>query len=542
MPALRRRSLLALGAGLAAAPMAARAQATPPTSRKGQVIVGLSQEPTAFNPLMPGIEVDETIWMNVFDTLWYPLPDGSLVPSLAVEVPSTENGGISADGLSWTVKLREGVQWHDGKPFTAEDVKYTLELIVAPGFKARTRLGHALVRDIQIKGSHEISWRMESAFAPYLAFLSNTYIVPKHLLGTASDPNTAPFNGAPVGTGPFRWDRRVPGDHIQLVANPSYFGKGPYLERAILKYVPDMTVLYAQFRTGGVDCIIGTGIPANFVEEAKKLPGKRVSYGSSGSLEVIMPNLGHPVLGDKAVRQALYAGTNKQAIIDIIFYGLHKQTESFAPQESWVYRDDLPKQRFDLAAANAILDKAGWVRGSNGMRAKGGVPLAFDISTTTGNALREQSQQLLLQDWSKAGIAAKINNMPAAVIWGEFYTRSKFDSLLVGTGFRSGIDPDPSNRFSSKAIPVKGGSGGNYMQWENAEADKLMEEAQVIFDPNRRKQLYGRLQEIVREELPILPVYQYVTAEGTRSNMMGYQPNINARQNTWNMREWYWAS
>ncbi|WP_159993882.1 peptide ABC transporter substrate-binding protein [Roseomonas sp. 18066] len=543
-PALRRRALLALGAGagLAAAPARAQ-QAAPPAqgTRKGQVVVGLSQEPTVFNPLMPGIEVDETIWMNVFDTLWYPMPDGSLVPSLATEVPSTTNGGISADGLRWRVKLREGVTWHDGTAFTAEDVKYTLELIVAPGFKSRTRLGHALVRDIEVVGPHEIAWRMESAFAPYMAFLSNTYVVPKHLLAAAADPNTAPFNGAPVGTGPFRWDRRVPGDHIQLAANEKYFGKGPFLERAILKYVPDMTALYAQFRTGQVDAIIGTGIPANFVPEAEKLPGRRITRTSSGSLEVLMPNLGQPALADKAVRQALYAGINKKGIIDVIFYGLHKPTESFAPQESWVYNADLPAHRFDLAAANAILDKAGWARGANGMRAKDGVPLAFDISTTTGNALREQSQQLLLQDWSKMGVAAKVNNMPAAVIWGEFYVRSKFQTLLVGTGFRSGIDPDPSNRFASNAIPVKGGSGGNYMQWENAEADRIMVEAQATFDTARRKALYLRLQEIVREELPILPVYQYVTAEGTKSNLMGYAPNINARQNTWNMREWYWA-
>lgn len=544
-PALGRRGLLALGAGATLAGSGARAQRAvppPPATRKGQAVVGISQEPTVFNPLMPGIEVDETVWMNVFSTLWYPEPDGTLVPDLAAEVPSTANGGISEDGLAWTVKLREGVVWHDGAPFTAEDVRYTLELINNAAFRTRTRQGHSLVREIVVKGPHEIAWRMEKAYAPYLALLSNTYIVPRHILEKAADPNTAPFNAAPVGTGPFRWSSRVPGDHIQLAANERYHGKGPYLERAILKYIPDQTALYAQFRTGQVDLIIGTGIPANFYAEAVKLPGRKVTTIPNASLEVLMPNLELPALSEKAVRQALYHAINKKGIIDIIYYGLHKPTESFAPRESWAYNPDLPAHSFDIGRANALLDQAGWARGGNGIRQKNGVPLEFAVSTTTGAALREQCQQLMMQDWQKIGVSMKINNMAAAVIWGEFYVRSKFQSLLVGTAFRTGIDPDPATRFSSDAIPVRGGSGGNYMQWVNPEVDRLLIEGQTSFDQARRKAVYFRLQEIVREELPILPIFQYAPVEGTKDQLIGYRPNINARQNTWNMREWYWAA
>jgi peptide/nickel transport system substrate-binding protein len=530
LPALHRREVLALGAGglLAASGVGARAQGrpTPPSKPTGQVVVGLSQEPTAFNPLMPGIEVDETVWMQVFNTMWVADPKGNLIADLAVEVPSEANGGISEGGLAWKVKLREGVTWHDGTAFTAEDVKYTLELINAPGFRARTRVGHALVKDIVVKGPHEISWRMEKAYSPYLALLSNTYIVPKHLLEKASDPNTAPFNGAPVGTGPFKWGQRTPGDNITLVANERYHGKGPYLGKAVLKYVPDQTALYAQFRTGQVDLIIGTGIPANFYTEAVKLPGRKVAKVPSASLEILMPNLEHPALSDKAVRQALYASINKQAIIDIIFYGIHTPTESFAPQESWAYNPNLPKQVYDIGS---------------GVRMKDNVPLEFAVSTTTGAALREQCQQLMMQDWQQIGASMKINNMPAAVLWGDFYTLSKFQSVLVGTAFRTVIDPDPAARFASDAIPAKNGNGANQMQWQNAEVDKLLKAGQETFDQEKRKAIYGKLQEIAREELPILPIYQYAPIEGYKEGLIGYEPNINARQNTWNMGTWYWA-
>src|SRR5829696_7280582 len=139
-PSLRRREFLVLGAGALLGTGSARAQTPPPPSgRRGQVIVGLSQEPTVFNPLMPGIEVDESVWMNVFNALWNPDPEGNLIPELAAEVPTVHNGGISDGGLAWKVRLRDGVVWHDGEPFTAEDVKFSLELINSPGFRARTR-------------------------------------------------------------------------------------------------------------------------------------------------------------------------------------------------------------------------------------------------------------------------------------------------------------------------------------------------------------------------------------------------------------------
>ena len=549
MPAIHRRHVLGLGVGAAAmaSGLGARAQTggkpvpPPPGKPTGVVVVGLSQEPTAFNPLMPGVEVDEVVWTSVFNSLWVAEPDGSLKPDLALEVPSESNGGISEGGLAWTVKLRDGVVWHDGAPFTAEDVKYSLELINAPGFKARTRVGHALVKDIVVKGPHEISWRMEKAYAPYLAMLANTHIVPKHILGKASDPNTAPFNQAPVGTGPFRWGTRQPGDNITLVANERYHGEGPYLERSVLKYVPDMTSLYAQFRTGQVDLVIISGIPANYYEEAIKLPGRKVAVAPSGNLEIIMPNLEHKAFAEKPVRQALYAALDKQAIIDAIYYGVPKPTESFAPRESWAFNPNLPAQKNDIAYANKLLDEAGWVRKGSGTRVKNGVPLEFAVSTTTGNQLREQCQQLMQQDWQKIGASMKINNMPAAVIWGEFYVRSKFEALLVGTTFRTGVDPDPASRFASDAIPVKGGSGGNYMQWQNKEADALMKAGQETFDQARRKEIYVKLQEIVREELPILPIYQYAPVEGVKDGLVGYRPNINQRQNAWNMGSWYWA-
>ncbi|MFC0407267.1 peptide ABC transporter substrate-binding protein [Roseomonas elaeocarpi] len=538
---MSRRALLALSAS-GAAIGAAKAQSTPPPSApRGQIVVGLSQEPTVFNPLMPSIEVDQGVWWALFNPLWGVDEEGNLTPQLATEVPSTANGGISADGLTWKLRLREGVTWHDSTPFTAEDVKFTIELLNNTAFRARTRQGHNLVREITIASPHEISWRMEKAYAPYLSLLAWTFIVPKHILAGASDPNTAPFNNAPVGTGPFRWGERVPGDHITLTANTKYFGEGPYLERVVFKYIPDLTVLYTQFRTGQIDHASISGILANYYEDAKKLKGLVLSVNPSQQVEAIAPNLGFPALADKAVRQALYQGMNKQAITDIVYYGLPKPTESFYPRQSWAFNADLPAHSYDPAKANKILDDAGWKRGARGIREKNGVRLEINTSTTAGNPLREQVQQLLVQDWQGIGVALKIANMPAAVIWGDFFINSKFQSVLVAATYQTSNDPDCAYRFHSNAIPAKGGSGSNTMQYVNPQVDALLDEASSNFDRDARRAAYQKVQALVRDDLAILPIYQPAPVEGYKEGLVGYKPNVNVQSNCWNIGTWYWV-
>ena len=218
-------------------------------------------------------------------------PKGVLQPNLVVEVPSQKNGGISEDGSHWRIRLRDDVRWHDGEPFTAEDVKFTLELITNPKFRAWRTSGHSLVRDIKVVSPTELTWRMEEAFAPYLSFLAETFMVPKHILEKEADPNAAAFNQAPVGTGAFKWAQRIAGDHIELVANTDYVGEGPYLERLVFKYIPDMTVLYTQFKSGDIDLVDQAYITADHYAEASKLPDRVVKlepgHRSSRSISIL---------------------------------------------------------------------------------------------------------------------------------------------------------------------------------------------------------------------------------------------------------------
>lgn len=527
------------GSNLLGQPALARTSPAKPT---GRVIVGLGQEPTVFNPLMVHIEVDDGVHFSVFDALFRIDPQGVIQPNLAVEVPDQKNGGISEDGLKWRIRLRDDVRWHDGTPFSAEDVKFTLELITNPNFRSWRTAGHALVRDITVISPTEISWRMEEPFAPYLSFLTETFIVPKHILEKEANPNNAAFNQAPVGTGPFKWGQRVPGDHLELVANPNYFGEGPHIERLVFKYIPDLTVLYTQFKSGDVDLVGQPYITPDHYGEAKTLPNRVVTLVPRTSFESFYLNLERPQFKELAVREALYAAIDKEAIIQGLYYGVPTPTETFMPRQSFFFNANLPLHQFDVNRAGKILDQAGWAKGADGIRAKNGVRLSFTNSTTSGDPLREQVQQFLQQTFAQLGVEMKISNLPAAVMWGEFWTQSLFDSVIVGSSYLIGADPDVTNRLHSHSIAVKGGRGSNNAQYTNPEVDALLDKGARTFDPEARRAIYSRVQELVRRDLPFLPLYQSNAVEGLKKGINGFVPNGNTRTESWNALAWYWAS
>ena len=319
-------------------------------------------------------------------------------PDLVAEVPTVENGGISADGLNWKVKLNDGVKWHDGTPFTAEDVKFTIELITTR-LPAGRRAGHELVRDITVVSPTEMTWRIGEAYAPYPAILSWTFIVPKHILGEEADPNTAPSTPRPdrhrrVQVGRARSRR----PHHARWADPDYFGEGPYLERLIFKYIPDMTVLYTQFQTGDVDYTGLQGITPDHYEEAKALADRRDASRCRSPSSRTSPS----------TRAAASSRTRRCATRSISRWTSRASSTallrpadadgSFLPQQSWAYNPDLPKHASTVRRRpRRSSTKPAGSRAATACATKNGVRLEFTDSTTAGNHIREQAQQLLQQ-------------------------------------------------------------------------------------------------------------------------------------------------
>ncbi len=538
----RRQALMMMGAAGAAlmTPMAigrdkafaANADAT------GQLVLAFSQEPTVFNPLMPHIEVDEGVYYAVYDTLFDFDPDGEFFPILAAEVPTVANGGISADGLSWKLKLKEGVTWHDGTPFTAADVKFSLELTVDPDFRSFRSTGYKLMQDITVVSDTELTWTMSEPFAPMAAILASTYIVPKHVFDGVEDKNATILNTAPIGTGPFKFKNRMAGDHIEFEANADYHMDGPFLQTLIIKYVPDLNVMYTQFKSGDIDVIGLQYITPDHLAEAETLDGKEIKVAGTATFESIGLNMMRPQFQEKAVRQALYLAIDKTSIIDALYSGVPTPTETFMPQQSFYYNDSLPKHEFNIDKANAMLDEAGWEMGADGIRVKDGVRLAFSNSTTAGNHLREQAQQFIQQTFAMIGVEMTIKNFPPAVMWGDYWMNSEFDSVVVGLNTLAGADPDTSDYFMSTMSPALGGSGQNTFAYQNPKVDELLVSGAQNFVPEERKAIYEEMQAVMREDLPFLPMFQYAVVKGWKNDVTGPTPNVNNRIDTWNVRDW----
>jgi peptide/nickel transport system substrate-binding protein len=519
--------------GTSLLPSAARA------AEAGQCILGVTQEAVNFNPLLyVNTGVETSVEFIVFDALWKIDPSGKFIPNLAAEIPTQENGGISKDGRTWTIKLRTDAAWHDGKPFTAADVIFTLETLMNPKVAVRSRNGHDHVESYEAVDDHTLRIKLKDDFSPYLVSWQKTSIIPKHILASVADINIAPFNTAPIGTGPFRFKNRVAGSHIEFEPNLKYHGGAPKLSLLVQKYVPDQQTLYAQFQTGEVDIYDLQGMPPLLYSKAKALPGSKIELSPSPFVEFIYFNCGKPQFADKRVRQALYMAIDKKGWIDQVYYGVPIPTLSYLPPSHWAYNKNLKDPGFDPKKAAALLDDAGWKVGADGVRAEDGLLLSFTMSTTAGNKSREQAQQVIQQDFKKINVEMTIKNMPASVVWGDYTVKSEFDTLMVGWDALLYPDPDYTDRIHSKRIPAKGGSGSNYVQYENPEVDDLCAKGVSKVDQGERKAIYDRLQEILLEDLPFAPIFAYETIIGVKDRVHGYQVNPYTTINSWNTSEW----
>jgi peptide/nickel transport system substrate-binding protein len=523
-------ALLALGAG-----RPVRAAGAP-----SQCIDAFTQEAVNFNPLLyVNTGCETAVEFSVFDALWKIDPAGNFVPNLAVELPTQQNGGISADGLTWTIKLRPDVAWHDGQPFTAADVVFTMKTLMDPKVAVRSRNGQDHVASYSAIDDHTVKIVLKDHFAPYMVSWQKTSVIPQHILGSVADINTAPFNTAPVGTGPFVFKSRVAGSHIEFAANPKYHFGAPKLASLIQQYVPDQQSLYAQFQTGEVDIYdVVQGIPPLLYSRAKRLPGVSVPLSPTPFVEFIYFNCGKPQFADKRVRQALYMAVDKKAWADAVFYGLPRPTLSWLSPGHWAYNHNLKDPGFDLKKAAALLDAAGWTVGGDGVRAKGGTRLSFTMSTTAGNKAREQAQQLVQQTWKKIGVDMQIKNMPASVVWGDYTVKSQFDTLMVAWDPLLYPDPDYTDRIASTLIPAKSDTGSNYVQYENPEVDALCAKGVATIGQDARKPIYDRIQEILLEDLPFAPIFAYEVPCGVRDRVHGYAVNPYTACNSWNNNTW----
>jgi len=522
------------------------------------VTMGIYQEPENLNTYI-GVQTVITYVHKPFAEYLIDVNDkGEYFPVLAAEVPTVANGGVSEDGLTITYKLKKGVKWSDGQPFTSADVKYTWEAIANPKNLVKSRSGYELIESVETPDDHTAVVKYKEYYAPYLTRFAP--VLPKHILGKLDNMNDAPYNRMPVGTGPFRVTEWVSGDHITMEKNPHYREADKVkIDKLFFKIIPSREVGIAQIQAGDIDGVwdlIEAQIPTMEKNPeislclSNALVSERLIMNHSSP---VAPNNGnpdfpHPILADLRVRQAIQYAVDKNTIIDKLLYGKARPGTTEIP-DGWAHNPDVKSTEYDPEKAKQLLEEAGWKPGSDGIRQKDGTRLRLKITTTTGNKLREMVEQVLVAQMKAVGIEFYIENVPSSVLFGSWSNdadrkKGRYDILMYTTG--PGIDPHSQYEgyFHSKNIPTEanGGSGYNYTRHRDAELDKWLDLAGKAPSMEERAEAYRKAQARAAEIVPHIYLYRRVNVHAFRNNVKGWKPNgygIIDAVATWNVADWY---
>jgi peptide/nickel transport system substrate-binding protein len=424
------------------------------------------------------------------------------------------------DGRVWEFKLRKGVRWHDGKPFTAADVKFTLEAIVNPETKAlfSSQLKGLQKVDVVDDTTARVIFKDPFPALPIvLAF--NIPMAPKHLLEGKDLSTLTDFVRQPVGTGPFKLKEAAKGSHVITEAYAGYHGGAPKLKAIAFKVVPDINSVVAQLRTGELDVAVVTATHKETLAGAGSLSFKTIVLPST--FFIALNNARWP-FDDRRVRQALIHGLNRELVAQRLLKGeapvaAGPYATAFGPYVN----GDLKPYPYSVARAKELLAEAGFKPGPDGVLQKDGKRLSFELMVDKGNPEREQIALYTQQSWKQLGVETKLDVEEWSVFIkkGNRIPSGEYDAR---TGWRiTSPDPDKTAEYTTGAI-------NNHFAYSNPEVDALMAKARATVDESARVAAYRKLQELIHRDVPLLWVYHQTEILAINKRVRGY-PDLGIR-------------
>ena len=461
----------------------------------GQVVVAISNDPGGLNPAITTQGTVHIVTGSIFSGLVAVDFKLKPVPDLA------ESWEASPDGKLYTFHLAPIATFHDGKPVTSADIKFTFEqLLLKYHSRARTSIGDKL-KAISAPDDQTVVFEFNTPYAAFLQLIdvTNAPIMPKHLFETA-DPLTNPHNISPVGCGPYKFVKWVKGDYVELKRNENYYKRGkPYLDRIVFKVMPTAANSAIALENGEVDYLLNPS-PLDVVRFRQRSDMIVTDKGREGfaTVETMVPNLTREPLSDLRVRQAMAHSIDRQFIVDKVNFGQARAaTGPISSLLSWAYNPNVAKYDHDVALANRLLDEAGYKRGVDGARFHLKMLLSSGWAKTA-EALRDQLRE--------AGIALDMQMLEFSAMVEQTYIKKDFD--LSFSSFENGPDPDIGVKrtvISSNIGPIQFSNGAGY---RNPRIDDLFNRASSALDQKERGQIYAEAQEILVKELPYFWLYE----------------------------------
>jgi len=434
---------------------------------------------------------------------------GETVPSLCLRLPTKANHLISADGRQLTFRLRHGVLWQDGVPFTSGDVAFTVGVILDEHTNVLTRDGWDDIAAVKTPDKYTVVFELKK---PYAAFVNrfftpigNPAILPKHLL-SGQDINHASYNALPVGLGPFRYVRWARGREVVMEAFPGYWGPKPKLARVVYKIVPDTNTVATQLRTGELDAFVR--VPTNLIAEVSAYPGVKTHAYDTNSYGHIDFNQRRPILADVRVREALARAIDVRTLWQKVDRGSGFLACTPISHLNWAYDAHAPCPRYDLGLAARLLDAAGWRPGADGVRRKNGRAMQLVFAGNVGNQGLDARVAIVEQAFARLGVGLTYVKYPTNLLFasyagGGIVAIGNYD--LTSYAWSLPPDPDISNLVAcSRRAP----NGQNYLGHCDRAVDAALEDALRTYDRARRREDYVRVQELLARDLPFVVLSQ----------------------------------
>ncbi len=493
-------------------------------------------EPDSLNPLLSTMDLSYDLSSLAFSYLVIADAHGTIVGDLVSKVPTLANGGISRDGKTYTYHLRRKVSWQDGQPLTSRDVAFTWHAVMNPRNNVLHREGYQEVTRVETPDDATIIVSLRRRYPPFVTQFFTTLqegakpVLPAHLLARLPELNDAAYNALPIGSGPFQfvaWDR---GQRIVLAANPHYFKGAPRLKRIELIVASDVNTLMTLLLTHAIDMPVGAS-PLLY-DRFKGSPGFRVTLTPWYSQSILALNNARPALRFREVRQAIARAIDYRTLIDKVWYGTARRAHDIVPPTALGYRDN-PPYPYAPAAANALLERAGWHAGNDGLRSRDGTRLELTMVIASNGPSQEVGVQLQAM-LRRIGIALVLKTYPYRGIFAFDgpIVRGRYDLALFANTLS--YDPDNTSRLGCDQFAPK---GENEMRFCDPRIDALERAGLETDDPGKRAKVYREVSRIVYDEVPFVPLLMQDRVTVANSDLRAYEPAPVAAP-WWNPSNW----
>jgi peptide/nickel transport system substrate-binding protein len=462
--------------------------------RGGTLSMILNPEPAG---LVSGLNTSSpvyTISPKMFDGLVTYDPQFRLLPQLAT------SWNVSPDGLTIAFKLRSGVKWHDGKPFTSADVQFSfMDILKKYHPRGTATFAHLVAVDTPDESTAVFHLDAASPYLMRALAAAESPILPKHVYD-GSNPLRNPANAKPIGTGPFKFKEWRRGSYIMLERNPDYWDRPrPYLDALIFRFIPDGAARAVALESGEVQYGTQYIVPMNDVARLQALPNLSVTtagYDYNTSVNYFEFNLRRTYLQDVRVRRAIAHAIDKEFLVKNVWFGFAKAaTSPITDRQAEFHTDDVPQYAYDPKIAEALLDEAGFKRGSDRLR------LRLTIDYSPSGDMYRQTAEYVKQALARIGIAATIRNQDNPTFLRRIWAQYDFDLNIYSSSNIAdpviGIQRFYWSKAIEQGVPYSNGSG-----YASPEMDRVLETAQLENDPQKRHELYVLMQKLAMTDLP----------------------------------------